>query len=105
MAAADVLITKSGGLTTTEAMTIGTPMVIVHPIRGCETENATFFERMGLALYARSLDDLPEKTSRLLSSQEARERMIATQHREIDPECSMHFAAYLVEKTRQRMED
>lgn len=31
--------------------------------------------------------------------------MIATQHREIDPECSMHFAAYLVEKTRQRMED
>lgn len=105
MAAADVLITKSGGLTTTEAMTIGTPMVIVHPIRGCETENATFFERMGLALYARSLDELPEKTSRLLSSQEARERMIATQHREIDPECSMHFAAYLVEKTRQRMED
>lgn len=105
MAASDVLITKSGGLTTTEAMTIGTPMVIVHPIRGCETANAAFFERTGLALYARSLDELPEKTARLLSSQEARDRMIATQHREIDPECSKHLAAYLVEKTRQRMED
>lgn len=105
MAASDVLITKSGGLTTTEAMTIGTPMVIVHPIHGCETANAAFFERTGLALYARSLDELTEKTARLLGSQGARERMIAVQHREIDPDCSMHLAAYLVEKTRLRMQD
>ena len=104
MASADVLITKSGGLTTTEAMSIGTPMVIVHPIRGCETANAAFFERTGLALYARSLDELTEKTARLLGSREARERMIATQHREIDPECAAHFAAYLIEKTKQRMD-
>ncbi len=105
MASADVLITKSGGLTTTEAMTIGTPMVIVHPIRGCETANAAFFERTGLALYARSMDELTEKTARLLGSPEARERMIATQHREIDPQCCEHFVDYLIEKTRQRMQD
>lgn len=43
MAAADVVITKSGGLTTSEAMTIGVPMVIVHPIRGCETGQCRLF--------------------------------------------------------------
>ena len=105
MASADVLLTKSGGLTTTEAMTIGTPMVIVHPILGCETANAEFFERTGLALYARHLDELPEKTMQLLQNAEARQRMIDIQHREIDPECSGHFADYLIEKTKMRMQE
>ena len=105
MASADVLLTKSGGLTTTEAMTIGTPMVIVHPILGCETANAEFFERTGLALYARHLDELPEKTMQLLQNAEARQRMIDIQHREIDPECSGHFADYLIENTKMRMQE
>lgn len=105
MAAADVLLTKSGGLTTTEAMTIGTPMVIVHPIVGCETANAAFFERTGLALYARDLTELPAKTLQLLNDEAARAQMIAVQHREIDPECSGHFADYLIEKTKLRMQD
>ena len=104
MASADVLLTKSGGLTTTEAMTIGTPMVIVHPIVGCETANAEFFERTGLALYARTLDDLTEMTARLLNSREAREKMIEVQHREIDPQCTAHFVQYLIEKTQLRMQ-
>ena len=104
MAGCDVLLTKSGGLTTTEAMTIGTPMVIVNPIVGCETENAKFFERKGLALYARSMAELPEMTARLLNSQTAREQMVEAQHREIDPECSKHIAAYLVDLMHRRTE-
>lgn len=103
MAAADVLLTKSGGLTTTEAMTVGTPMVIVHPIRGCETANAAFFEKRGLAAYARSMEEITVKLKALLESQEARETMIAAQRREIDPECARKLADCLIRLTEERL--
>lgn len=104
MAAADVLLTKSGGLTTTEAMTVGTPMVIVHPIRGCETANAAYFEKRGLAAYARSMEEITGKLRSLLEDDAAREEMIAAQHREIDPDAARKLAACLVKLTGERME-
>lgn len=102
MGAADVLLTKSGGLTTTEAMTVGTPMVIVHPIRGCETANAEFFEKRGLAVYARSTEDITDKLKTLLSDGKAREKMIASQRQEIDPDAARKLAACLVKLTAER---
>lgn len=92
MAAADVLVTKPGGLTISEAMTIGTPMVIVNPIAGCETVNASFLEEHGLALFARSAEELPGKVAALLGDDAARQTMIDCQRREIDPESARHIA-------------
>ena len=103
MAAADVLLTKSGGLTTTEAMTVGTPLLIVHPIRGCETANAEFFEKRGLAAYARSVEEITDKLKALLKDDQARADMIAAQRREIDPEGARKLAACLVQLTQERM--
>ena len=92
MAAADVLVTKPGGLTISEAMTIGTPMVIVNPIAGCETVNAAFLEAKGLALFARSTDELPAKVGALLKDDVARQAMIDVQRNEIDPDTARHIA-------------
>lgn len=92
MAAADVLVTKPGGLTISEAMTIGTPMVIIHPIEGCETANAAFLEQKGLALFARTTEELPVKVASLLRSDKARRAMIAAQRREVDPDAARHIA-------------
>lgn len=41
--ACDLYLTKPGGLSTTEAAVVGLPLVALHPIPGCETENARFF--------------------------------------------------------------
>lgn len=52
MDAADCIITKPGGITTSEALAKGLPMVIVNPIPGHESRNAEFLLNNGLALYA-----------------------------------------------------
>ncbi len=52
MAASDVLLSKPGGLSSTEAAVANIPMVHVHAIPGCETYNARFFSENGLSLYA-----------------------------------------------------
>ena len=52
--AADVVLTKPGGLSSTEAAVRNVPLVLTDPIPGCETKNAAFFESHGMARLARS---------------------------------------------------
>ena len=102
MAAADVLVTKSGGLTTSEAMTIGTPMVIINPIEGCETANASLFERYGLAAYCHTPEELPGKLDALLHSDARRQAMVAAQRREINPRAAADIAATMLHLAEQQ---
>lgn len=50
MDAADCIVTKPGGLTTSEAMAKRLPMILVNPIPGQEDRNLEFFLNNGVAL-------------------------------------------------------
>lgn len=50
MDAADVIITKPGGLTTSEALSKGIPMIISNPIPGHEDRNLSFLVNTGAAI-------------------------------------------------------
>ncbi len=52
MACADVAITKPGGLTTSECLAMGLPMIVNAPIPGQEERNADFLLEQGVALKA-----------------------------------------------------
>ena len=52
MDAADCIITKPGGITSSEALAKGLPMIMANPIPGHEQRNAEFMLNNGLALYA-----------------------------------------------------
>ncbi len=51
MGAADLLITKPGALTISEAFALGTPMLLHDPIPGPETENAIYATKNGAAIW------------------------------------------------------
>ncbi|MFA5128262.1 MAG: glycosyltransferase [Patescibacteria group bacterium] len=67
MAAADVIITKPGGLTTTEALTMKKPLLLVSPIPGNEDANVTFVETNNYGLYVFDLETLAKKISDVLA--------------------------------------
>jgi processive 1,2-diacylglycerol beta-glucosyltransferase len=75
MAAADFMVTKCGGLTSSECLAMGLPMVIVNPIPGQEERNADFLLERGVALKANSPAHLVFKVHRLLGDWELLERM------------------------------
>jgi processive 1,2-diacylglycerol beta-glucosyltransferase len=52
MACADLAITKPGGLTTSECLAMGLPMIVNTPIPGQEERNADFLLEQGVALKA-----------------------------------------------------
>lgn len=51
MYVSDLVITKPGGITSTECMVMNKPMIIINPIPGQEENNARFFTNNGTALW------------------------------------------------------
>ena len=88
MAAADVLVGKPGGLTTSEALARGVPMVIVNPIPGQEERNADHLLEAGAAIRCNNLPALAWKVDGLLDDPARLDAMRAQARRLGRPEAA-----------------
>lgn len=68
MDASDCIITKPGGLTTSESLAKGLPMIIVNPIPGQEERNTEFLLNNGCAMASTKTCPIEECMYQLLSS-------------------------------------
>ena len=69
MSISDLVVTKPGGLTTSESLASNLPMVIINPIPGQEEENAEFLEENGIAIWIKKNDDPYKKLENLFSDE------------------------------------
>jgi len=67
MAAADLVLTKPGGLTSSEALAFGRPLLILNPIPGQEAANSDFLLEHGAAVKVNRVEDLPFRVGSLLA--------------------------------------
>lgn len=70
--AADLVITKPGGLTTSELLARGRPMIIADPLPGLEEKMVGRVTETGAAIAVHGHDELVETTGRLLGDEHAR---------------------------------
>jgi processive 1,2-diacylglycerol beta-glucosyltransferase len=70
MAAADLAVTKPGGLTTSEAMARGLPLAIVNPVPGQEERNSDYLLENGAAIKINHVPTLAFKVTQLLRDRE-----------------------------------
>lgn len=70
MACADLVVTKPGGLTTSECLALGLPMIINNPIPGQEERNADYLLEQGVALKAIDAVTLEYRVQLLLENPE-----------------------------------
>ncbi len=68
MDASDCIISKPGGLTTSEAMAKRLPMIIVNPIPGQEERNVEFLTNNGVAMAVTSTSTLEDVIYQLLAN-------------------------------------
>lgn len=85
MAAADVLLSKSGGLSSTEAAVTNIPLVHIHAIPGCETYNATYFSSHGMSRWAENDDEAVRYALELAYDKEKAGRMVNMQRKYVNP--------------------
>ena len=69
-----LVVTKPGGLTTTESLASNLPMVIINPIPGQEEENAEFLIKNGVGVWIKK-EDRPEEVIANLFDSDKLEKM------------------------------
>ena len=86
MDACDVLFTKPGGISSTEAMSKHIPMIHTAPIPGCETRNAEFFHYHGMSYSCTEATQQVSTALRLCRDQEYRKAMTGAQQHNCKPD-------------------
>lgn len=77
--AADVVLTKPGGLSSTEAAVANVPVIHLKAIPGCETANVKYFSRNGLSVKAQSVKKAVKAVKKLLADEDCTRNMLDLQ--------------------------
>lgn len=103
MKVADIIYTKPGGLTSTEAAASRTPLVLTYEIPGCETVNKKFYIDHRMAVSGKSPNDLVKVGIDLINSQSKCNEMISAQIENVDSNATQRIAEFIIEDTNRRI--
>ena len=102
MAIADLILTKPGGLTTSEVLAMGKPIFILNPIPGQEAANSDFLLEHGAATKANRVEDLPYRIDQLLSDDRRLDEMARAAKKLGRPKAARDICAEVVSRFTER---
>jgi processive 1,2-diacylglycerol beta-glucosyltransferase len=102
MALATLVVTKPGGLTTSEALACGVPVIVANAIPGQETRNATMLYERGAALSGENALTIGARAARLLRDPERLKAMRRAARSLARPRAAMEVARELLRMTDSR---
>ena len=72
---ASLVVTKPGGLTSSESLASNLPIIITTPIPGQEEENAEFLVNSGAAIWIKKNDNIDEVIDAILNNETQLDKM------------------------------
>jgi processive 1,2-diacylglycerol beta-glucosyltransferase len=90
--ACDAVVSKAGGLTCSEALVKGAPLVVFRPTPGQEVRNARFLASAGAAVHADSADEVLATLAHWVADPGARARVREAQARIARPDAAAAIA-------------
>lgn len=99
MDAADIILTKPGGLSTTEAAVKAKPMLFIDAVPGCETRNYEFFISNGFADMRESVLDLCDAVCEYLEDGGKLKKMSETLNDEFTGCAAKIISEYIIKDT------
>jgi len=100
MTAADLVLSKPGGLTTSEVLARGAAMAVVNPIPGQESRNSDFLLENGAAIKINNVGTLPLKLTQLLGDPERLRSLKANARRIARPQAAFDVARLALRWTK-----
>jgi processive 1,2-diacylglycerol beta-glucosyltransferase len=97
MSVATLIITKPGGLTTSEAMAKGLPIVAMDPIPGQEVKNAHFLTQTKVGWELQGTSELPALIRRLLDDPQELQEFTSNSRRLGRPNSALEVARLILE--------
>lgn len=101
MKSSEIILSKPGGLTTTEIATLRKPFIHTMPIPGCENYNADFFSSRKMSIQCHSVKEVVEKTQELLNDKSLQEEMIKKQEQYINQEATDEMVNVIIKEIKK----
>lgn len=101
MSAADIVITKAGGLTVSEALTKRLPIIIYKPIPGQEQENASYLEKIGAGITADTREELEKILLSLMEHPEYMETMRQAAAKALPREAAEQAVRHMIQLVKE----
>lgn len=92
----DIVLSKPGGLSTTEIISITKPLIHIFPIPGIETYNSNFFSTKGMSLKCNSKEEIITSIKRILSDKNLKNNMIKNQKEYINKNSAKDLVEFIV---------
>lgn len=90
----DIMVTKAGGISLSEALAIRIPLVLTPAVPGQEKDNARFFEKEGMAIVTKSEDEIVPAISILLKQPHLAKNLTNQMENHFHP----HASALIIDK-------
>lgn len=100
--AADVVVSKAGGLTTSEILACGKPMILYNPRLGLSVHQSNRLESIGVASIARSGDEMAQQVVGYLSNEARIAQVAEAMARASKPDAAERIASELIAFTEAR---
>ncbi|MDD5027352.1 MAG: glycosyltransferase [Candidatus Omnitrophica bacterium] len=97
MAIADIVVSKPGGVTTSEVLSLGKPMIIIKPLPGQEASNTAYLTQKEAALEIKEPDKINLVIEDLLRNHQKLKHLSSCAKRISKPNASMDIARLLLE--------
>ncbi len=104
MKCSDIILSKPGGLTSTEIAVLEKPFVHTMPIPGCETYNANFFASNNMSLKSETIEEVVENTKKLLENTEIQKLLIKNQREFVNKFSADQIAEIIKKQIETRKE-
>ena len=102
MKASDIILSKPGGLTTTEIATLRKPFIHTMPIPECENYNANFFDKRKMAIKCDTIEEVVENTKKLLKNETLQNQMIENQEKYIRKDTCDKIADIVIREMQKK---
>ncbi len=96
MRASDIILSKPGGLTSTEVATMNKPLIHTMPIPGCENYNANYFSEKGMSIKCNTIDEIVDNTYKLLQDEKLKNSIIKNQKKYINKNSCKNICDFLI---------
>jgi processive 1,2-diacylglycerol beta-glucosyltransferase len=100
--ASDLVISKAGGLTVSEALACETPILIYQPVPGHEEDNAQFLIDFGTAVKAERIEDISSHLEEMVFNEETYHQLVSNARKLKKPDAARHIAYVIKQLVRTK---
>lgn len=102
MKCSEIILSKPGGLTTTEIATLNKPFIHTIPIPGCENYNAKFFSERKMSIKCETIQEIVNSTKELLGNENLQKEMIGNQTKYINKNACEEISNIIIKECKTK---